>query len=266
MRDAMAKRLFVDLLMMLLSTSAAIAGDYTPWVMVDVDKLTNHDPPLYDTWGNFGNDVPTGYYGYDLTCWQAVSASMLDSVGFGGGTDGIYDWFYGHYGNVGENVDGWRDAINKFISTSSPIVFPRPVIQYLAAGKDKPNDDWAEEKIANSPIGLGIKGYWNGEFISDHSIAYKGYNEVGSTKSSWIGDPDADWKTLTLNKTQDWSVFEDMPGKDYNWMLKRTWIVQSINYELTFDVESAVYLIPEPATITLLGLGGMALIRRRKCS
>lgn len=249
------KRVFPSLLILLVGSVPVAVADFIG--MVDVDKPTGV-PTTYNKWGDFTNIDNN----WNNTCWQAVSASMLNYVGFGG-TQAIYNWFQApaHYGNTGTATHfTWRDAMNDFIKNSG---FTSPSGPYYARAKSAPTDNWAEAMIANSPIGLATT--CGGNYSGRHSIAYSGFHDVHDW--SWIADPDSDFRSETLPVPpvyMDWSLFNDVASTSYNWMLERIW---TDGQHLTFDVEGAVYLVPDPASLTLglIGLGYASWrLRRRK--
>ncbi|MFC1825468.1 PEP-CTERM sorting domain-containing protein [Thermodesulfobacteriota bacterium] len=223
--------------------------------MIDVDKPTG-SPTTYDNYGRFTN-INNNWTG---TCWQAISASILNFAGYGT-TNDIYTWFHTTYGNVGTDSHlTWRDAINGYINETG---HQSSKGEYKAFSTNAPEDDWAETMIHNTAIGLAVSvsGYLQGR----HAIAYSGYDETNDW--SWVADPDADWRSESLPQPAnylDWSLFDDVTSATYNWKLARTW---SDNTQLYYDVEGAVFLqpIPEPITIFLLGSGliGLAGFRRR---
>lgn len=253
----------------LFAATAASAGSFQ---LQDVDKPTG-SPTSYDANGRFTNILGT----WNVTCWEAVSASMLNFAGFGPVSD-IYAWFYTTYGNVTATQTQWRDGINAYIAAPG---HGSSQGSFVGAIQPAPTEAWAEQTFPASPIGLYVD--IGGDYGGIHTVSYGG-QMAPDVNLSWIADPDADWMDFFRFDYADWTVFDNMASNQYNWKLGHGW---SGGAALFFDVEAAIYLrpvpgsnleqdtstpdpVPEPGTLALLlvGASGVWIVvkRHRPCS
>jgi hypothetical protein len=177
---------------------------------------------------------------------MASASNMLAAAGYeGGNVQAIYDRMTAHYGWGTGGLQ--HQALSWYIST-----FPEPSNPYKLVssywGNTYANPDFILQELERCQY-VGIGFWWGGSL--GHAITVWGDNEA-TPRQGYFSDSDRD-----DGGDYTWYTWADHGGGD--WFLD--------NYFATpiADVDYVATLcIPEPATICLLALGGLALFRRRR--
>lgn len=186
---------------------------------------------------------------------------------------------YGAYTHDAPNVTGGTDNL---LGTYSAIW------QLIYAGADDTIDPIPSHEV---PVAGGI----NGDYVYGDDIVW-GQREInvgggaagdGTTWSDWMlrtaGSPnyeDAGWTTagFVYQRVFETQVFGTITVGDYYYEtglleLNTGWVVGNNAQDFMLDTPSAgfqagtpIYTIPEPATMSLLGLGALAMVLRRRRS
>lgn len=188
---------------------------------------------------------------------------------------------YGAYTHDAPNVTDYPSA-NNLLGTYSAIW------QLIYAGADDTIDPIPSHEV---PVAGGI----NGDYVYGDDIVW-GQREInvgggaagdGTTWDSWMlrtaGSPnyeDAGWTTagFVYQRVFETQVFGTITVGDYYYQtglleLDTTWASPATAQAFLLDSGSAgfqastpIYTIPEPATMSLLGLGALAMVLRRRRS
>jgi len=160
-----------------------------------------------------------------------------------------YDWttYNGHQYAITKDWSNWTQAE----------IWAQEVGGHLATINDNAENRWLAEFVT-----AGNK--WHSYGVGWIGLEYKGEGAMDySTSWEWQnGEPVTFWNPDTVMGLYDgWHMYlhgSDHPGRPYLW-----------NNNPVHDSDPENYLpgiieIPEPATLSLLALGGLALIRKRK--
>ena len=115
------------------------------------------------------------------------------------------------------------------------------------------NEDWGDFHLRIYNI-FGANTYFSEDNLPQLYV---------KTGSNWIlqGDLDAQWSTD--HKTLDLEYYSN-PIEQGEWAKFRVWTDNTTNQCPLFIILGHPTPVPEPATVALLGLGALALLRKRK--
>jgi hypothetical protein len=231
-----------------------LAGGWNGWgwssgsfVLGDLDPMTDNGDGTYSgtvTGLGAGARQEFKIYESEMETWYPGSNSWLFADGDGAVTVGF---------NTNVVSDGWLAAQNRIGLSTDPTTWTIAG-SFLGAGYP----DW-------NPSGAGMQMAAQGGGIYKLSLALPTGGGPG-----WIGDPDLNtyaWKAVV---TGSWdSICEDTRSVN----TANALVVVSEGFEVVnFYVDAytgvvkseVVEGVPEPTTIALLGLGGLALLRRKR--
>jgi len=235
---------------------------------------------LTDHWGGSWTDAEKTLSNTNdtLMCWAAASSNVLEWTGWGqvGGmtnSDEMFGYFQDHWTNeggaAGYGWDWWFDGTNDSGTWGSQVDVPGggfyPTRAFGKYYQQRTSDFNAMDNTSNflrEGSGIVLDVLWTTGGYA-HSITCWGYsynpNNSDEYYGLWITDSDDDKDTDTPGDTL---TYYDVELSGSKWYLQDFYNSGPVYLDNVHAL--ALNPIPEPATMSLLALGGLAMLRQRR--
>ena len=237
----------------------ATGSDTKPGYIGDGESVTNPDPGNYATYDGDG-----GVDGIGAPYWQTEvgehenSPSPYGTFDQNGNVQEWNEWVNHHSGERGTRGGRYFDDLSKAYWYDG--VYPKGESRLIGFRLVRASDP----VIPPTADADGPYTIWKGDpLILSASLTEKGDNRIASYL--WDLDNDGLFETDAGNQPFLMVDYEDLEGLGvraggiYEIQLRVTDITGLIDTD-----SSSLRVIPEPATLSLLSLGGLVLLRRRK--
>lgn len=180
-------------------------------------------------------------------------------IGMDANRDGAIDLFLG-VNNSGskDTIAIWAPGTGLNVSPSTTTIGNTPLVSYTQSAS---NYSWMAVNATNDPsvgTALDIDGGGQNDFFLSFSIGFTDVVSQLATRGITNFDQNTSIAFVISTSTQGNSLNQDLNGVGKTYDPAAVWSSLGV---LTDNVTSSgVYLIPEPSSAALLGLGGVALL------